>query len=75
MKHFISLRAYIVRANKTLAGLAQDLGISESAMNKKMNRHAPFTVDEAIRLCEILKINSRLIPDIFTEQGETHEYL
>ena len=68
MKGHYELRSHIVRNRMTLAGLATKLHISNTAMTNKMNGRSPFTVDEAIAICDLLHIPYEQIKSIFQEE-------
>lgn len=50
------LQGKIVAAGMTQKTLSTAVGVSRSNMNAKMNGHFPFTVDEVVRICDVLGI-------------------
>jgi len=42
----------------TVTSLARAIGISKSALSKKMNGHSEFTLGEIQRICEVLNLES-----------------
>lgn len=50
------LRAEIVARNMTVASLSEAIGMKQKTMYNKMNGGSQFTVDEAVRICDALKI-------------------
>lgn len=51
------LRAEIVARDMTIASLAEAIGMKLKTMYNKMNGGSQFTVDEAVRICDVLKIS------------------
>lgn len=50
------LRGEIVAAGKTVASVAEEIGMKTKTMYNKMNGQSQFTVDEAESLCAVLHI-------------------
>ena len=42
----------------TVTSLARAIGISKSALSKKMNGHSEFTLGEIQRICDALRLES-----------------
>lgn len=51
------LRAEIVARDMTIASLAEAIGMKLKTMYNKMNGGSQFTVDEAVRICDVLNIS------------------
>ncbi|MEL4860527.1 helix-turn-helix transcriptional regulator [Pseudoflavonifractor phocaeensis] len=50
------LRAALAEHGMTQGKLAYSIGISENSMSRKIQGRREFTISEADRICEILKI-------------------
>lgn len=49
----------------TQAKLAKEIGISKATLNAKLNNWFPFTTDEIIAICKVLKIPTKEITKFF----------
>lgn len=52
-----ALKSRIVEAGMTQACLAAKLGISRSALNRKLNNRGTFTIAEVVLICMQLALN------------------
>lgn len=52
------LKGRLVAGGMTQKALCEKTGISLSVLNAKINGHYPFTVDEVVRICDVLGIDS-----------------
>jgi len=52
---YLNLKAEISRKNMTVKALAQLLGMRYCTLTGKINGKAPFTIDEAFRICEVFE--------------------
>lgn len=52
------LKSAIKMANLTQGKVAEAIGISSHGMNIKLNGKAPFMLDEALAICDLLGINN-----------------
>ncbi len=50
------LRSEIVANDMTVASLAEAIGMKPKTMYNKINGNSHFTVDEVVRICDVLKI-------------------
>ena len=50
------LRSEIVANNMTVTSLAESVDMKPKTMYNKMNGTSQFTIDEVIKICEVLKI-------------------
>lgn len=50
------LKAEMVKANVTRDALSEHLGVSYSTLTQKINGKRQFTVDEAVKICQVLHI-------------------
>lgn len=51
----------------TVTSLARAIGISKSALSKKINGHSEFTLGEIQRICDVLRLESP-IPIFFNQK-------
>lgn len=59
------LRAKIAETGIKYSKIAKELGITPQALNRKMRGRTRFSLDDAIQLCTILKIDVQDGHDIF----------
>ena len=50
------LRSEIVANDMTVTSLAEAIGMKPKTMYNKMNGSSQFTIDEAVKICSVLKI-------------------
>ncbi len=61
------LKSAIKMANLTQGKVAESLGISNSCLAYKMRGETSFTLDEALAICDMLKVNNPR--DLFEKKG------
>ncbi len=54
---YAKLKGLMVEKNLTQVAVAGKIGISLSALNAKMSGKREFTIDEAIKICDVLGID------------------
>lgn len=64
---FTNLRVEMVRAKKTYSELAKDIGISISTMSLKSSGKSQFTLDEALKIKDVLHTDLT-IEELFREE-------
>ncbi len=53
-----ALKSAMVAAGYNQSQMAKELGISLNSLCSKINNRSKFSIDEAIKICDILKINN-----------------
>lgn len=59
------LRGRIVEKYGTQTAFVKDFGISENSFSLKMNNKTAFSVDDIIKICDMLKISKNEVGDYF----------
>lgn len=63
--NYSKLYGLLRERNKTQLEVAKEVGISETALNLKLNNSSVFKQNEITSLCEALNIPAQEIPDYF----------
>lgn len=72
---YCKLRGLIQEKCKTQGKLAEDIGISRSAFNQKINNISDFTSQEIMSISRYLNIETSDIPTYFFKQSvQKHEH-
>ena len=63
--YYYKLREEMRKSGYTQEMLANELNISASTLNQKINNKSSFRISEALKICELLDIDLKKIKEFF----------
>lgn len=66
-RKFLVLRYYIAEADYTLQEFGAAIGLTAQMISGRLTGRVPWTVEEALRACEVLNLDTAQLADLFKD--------